>query len=125
MAGAAKLKLARTWTYAGKRQRLVPGVYTWYVWGGGTARKPVYGKVPGSSTFSVKRQRSLERETEARELLVGVAALDGCLEVEDLDDVRVLPISSRASGQPLLRRSATRRGRRRPTVRRPNRRSRP
>jgi hypothetical protein len=54
--GAAKLKLARTWTYAGKRYRLQPGLYTWYVWGArGTRAKPVYGKVLGSSTFTVKR----------------------------------------------------------------------
>jgi hypothetical protein len=54
--GAAKLKLKRTWTYAGKRRRLEPGLYTWYVWGArGTRAKPVYGKVLGSSTFSVKR----------------------------------------------------------------------
>ena len=54
--GAAKLKLARTWTYAGKRYRLQPGVYKWYVWGArGTRAKPVYGKVLGSSTFTVKR----------------------------------------------------------------------
>jgi hypothetical protein len=54
--GAAKLKLARTWTYGGKRYRLQPGLYTWYVWGArGTRAKPVYGKVLGSSTFTVKR----------------------------------------------------------------------
>ena len=54
--GAAKLKLARTWTYGGKRYRLEPGVYNWYVWGArGTRAKPVYGKVLGSSTFTVKR----------------------------------------------------------------------
>ena len=54
--GAAKLRLARTWTYAGKRQRLEPGLYTWYVWGArGTRARPVYGKVLGSSTFTVKR----------------------------------------------------------------------
>ena len=54
--GAAKLKLKRTWTYAGKRYRLQSGVYSWYVWGArGTRAKPVYGKVLGSSTFTVKR----------------------------------------------------------------------
>ena len=54
--GAAKLKLKRTWTYAGKRYRLQPGVYKWFVWGArGTRAKPVYGKVLGSSTFTVKR----------------------------------------------------------------------
>ena len=54
--GAAKLKLTRTWVYAGKRYRLQPGPYTWYVWGArGTRAKPVYGKVLGTSTFTVKR----------------------------------------------------------------------
>ena len=53
---AAKLRLGRTWTYAGKRQRLEPGLYTWYVWGArGTRARPVYGAVLGSSTFTVKR----------------------------------------------------------------------
>ena len=54
--GAAKLKLKRTWTYAGKRYRLQPGVYKWFVWGArGTRAKPVSGSVLGSSTFTVKR----------------------------------------------------------------------
>ena len=54
--GAAKLKLKRTWTYAGKRYRLQPGVDKWFVWGArGTRAKPVYGSVLGSSTFTVKR----------------------------------------------------------------------
>jgi hypothetical protein len=53
---AAKLRLGLTWTYAGKRQRLEPGLYTWYVWGArGTRARPVYGPVLGSSTFTVKR----------------------------------------------------------------------
>ena len=54
--GTARLRLERTWTYAGKRYRLEPGKYTWYVWGArGTRARPVYGKVLGSSTFVVKR----------------------------------------------------------------------
>jgi hypothetical protein len=54
--GTARLRLARTWTYAGKRYRLAPGNYTWYVWGArGTRARPVYGRVLGSSTFVVKR----------------------------------------------------------------------
>lgn len=53
---AAKLRLGRTWTYGGKRQRLEPGLYTWYVWGArGTRARPVYSPVLGSSTFTVKR----------------------------------------------------------------------
>lgn len=53
---SARLRLARTWAYAGKRRRLDPGVYRWYVWGArGTRERPVYGSVLGSSTFTVKR----------------------------------------------------------------------
>ena len=54
--GAARLRLARTWTYAGKRHRLEPGLYRWYVWGArGPRERPTYGRALGSSTFSVKR----------------------------------------------------------------------
>lgn len=53
---AARLRLARTWTYAGKRHRLEPGLYRWYVWGArGPRERPTYGRALGSSTFSVKR----------------------------------------------------------------------
>ena len=52
----ARLKLGMTWSYAGKRQRLLPGTYRWYVWGAkGTKAKPVYGRALGTSTFVVKR----------------------------------------------------------------------
>ena len=54
--GAARLRLARTWTYAGKRHRLEPGLYSWYVWGArGPRERPTYGRALGSSTFTVKR----------------------------------------------------------------------
>ena len=54
--GSARLRLAKSWTYRGKKQRLGTGNYRWYVWGArGTRAKPVYGSVLGSSTFSVKR----------------------------------------------------------------------
>lgn len=53
---ATRLRLAKTWAYGGKKQRFGPGNYRWYVWGArGTRAKPVYGKVLGSSTFTVKR----------------------------------------------------------------------
>jgi hypothetical protein len=53
---AAKLKLSRSWRYGGKRQRLSPGTYKWYVWGAkGTRERPTYGRALGSSTFVVKR----------------------------------------------------------------------
>lgn len=53
---AARLRLAKTWTYGGKKQRFGPGNYRWYVWGArGTRAKPIYGSVLGSSTFTVKR----------------------------------------------------------------------
>ena len=52
----AVLKLGRSWTYAGKRQRLLPGTYRWYVWGAkGTRARPTYGRALGTSTFVVKR----------------------------------------------------------------------
>ena len=52
----ATLRLARTWVYEGKRQRLVPGLYRWYVWPArGTRERPTYGKVLGTSTFRVAR----------------------------------------------------------------------
>lgn len=53
---AARLELRRTWTYGGKRYRLGPGTYTWYVWGArGSRERPRYGRVLGSSTFVVRR----------------------------------------------------------------------
>ena len=54
--GSPRLRLSKTWTYGGKKQRFGPGSYRWYVWGArGTRAKPVYGGVLGSSTFTVKR----------------------------------------------------------------------
>jgi hypothetical protein len=53
---AAQLRLGRTWQYGGKRQRLAPGSYRWYVWGAkGTRERPTYGRVLGSSTFRIRR----------------------------------------------------------------------
>lgn len=51
----AGLTLGSSWRYAGKRYRLEPGVYHWYVWGArGTIERPVFGRPLGSSTFVVK-----------------------------------------------------------------------
>lgn len=53
---AASLRLAMTWQFGGKQQRLVAGVYRWYVWPArGTRERPTYGRVLGSSTFRVTR----------------------------------------------------------------------
>lgn len=50
------LRLTRTWTFAGARQRLGPGVYRWYVWPGyGPRARQAYGKAIGSSRFAVSR----------------------------------------------------------------------
>jgi hypothetical protein len=50
------LRLAEQWTFAGKRHRLEPGTYVWWVWAArGTRAKPEYGRPLGSSTFVVKR----------------------------------------------------------------------
>lgn len=52
---AAKLRVGRTWRYAGKAQRLEPGRYRWYVWGArGTPERPRYGRLLGSSSFVVR-----------------------------------------------------------------------
>lgn len=49
-------QLRRTWTYNGRRYRLQPGVYRWYVWPGiGRRSAARYGRLLGSSTFVVSR----------------------------------------------------------------------
>ena len=49
------LRLNRSWRYAGKTQRLEPGLYRWYVWGArGTKVRPEYGRTLGTSTFRVR-----------------------------------------------------------------------
>jgi hypothetical protein len=51
----ATLRIGKTWRFAGKVQRLEPGLYRWYVWGArGTRANPQYGKLLGSSSFVVK-----------------------------------------------------------------------
>ena len=50
------IKLTRTWTYNGRRYRLSPGRYRWYVWPGYGARaKKDFGRLIGSSSFIVRR----------------------------------------------------------------------
>jgi hypothetical protein len=47
-------RLRRTWSYNGRRYRLRPGVYRWYVWPGfGKISESRYGRLLGSSTFVV------------------------------------------------------------------------
>jgi hypothetical protein len=49
-------QLRRTWTYNGRRYRLRPGVYRWYVWPGRGRRSAArFGRLLGSSTFVVTR----------------------------------------------------------------------
>ena len=50
-------RLRRTWLYKGRRYRLQPGVYRWYVWPGyGRISAANYAKRPlGSSTFVVTK----------------------------------------------------------------------
>jgi hypothetical protein len=48
------LQLRRTWTYDGRRHRLRPGGYRWYVWPAFRRKgKTTYGRLLGSSTFVV------------------------------------------------------------------------
>jgi hypothetical protein len=49
-------RLRRTWIYRGRRYRLSPGVYRWYVWPGrGRISAGRYGRLLGSSTFVVTK----------------------------------------------------------------------
>jgi hypothetical protein len=49
------IKLTRTWTYHGRRYRLSPGRYRWYVWPGyGRHAQKNFGRLIGSSTFVVR-----------------------------------------------------------------------
>ena len=51
----ASLKLSRAWRFGGKRHRLAPGRYRWYVWPGyGPQRRAHYGKVLGSASFVIR-----------------------------------------------------------------------
>jgi hypothetical protein len=47
-----------SWRFAGRKQRLVPGTYRWFVWPGFGARADArYGDVLGERTFVVTRRR--------------------------------------------------------------------
>jgi hypothetical protein len=49
----ARLQLPRTWTYHGRRYKLRPGTYRWFVWPGrGSLSAGRYGKLLGGSTFT-------------------------------------------------------------------------
>ena len=54
--GQASLRLRPMWRFGGRRYRLKPGRYTWYVWPGFGKRKGArYGHMIGSGTFVVVR----------------------------------------------------------------------
>jgi hypothetical protein len=49
----ARLRLPRAWKYRGRRYKLRPGTYSWYVWPGrGALSAGQYGKSLGGSTFT-------------------------------------------------------------------------
>jgi hypothetical protein len=49
---STSLKVPRSWTFAGKKHRLVAGTYRWYVWPGyGPRKASKYGKLLGGSVF--------------------------------------------------------------------------
>lgn len=51
----ARLKLTRSWLYAGRRFQLRNGVYHWYVWPAfGSRSEPRYGQLLGQATFRVR-----------------------------------------------------------------------
>jgi hypothetical protein len=52
----ARLQLPRSWKYHGRRYKLQPGTYRWYVWPGhGKLSAGRYGKLLGASSFVVTR----------------------------------------------------------------------
>jgi hypothetical protein len=52
----ARLQLPRSWKYHGRRYKLRPGTYRWYVWPGrGRLSAGRYGKLLGASSFVVTR----------------------------------------------------------------------
>jgi hypothetical protein len=52
----ARLQLPRAWKYHGRRYKLRPGTYRWYVWPGrGKLSAGRYGKLLGASSFVVSR----------------------------------------------------------------------
>ncbi len=52
---SASFQLKRTWTYNGRRYRLTPGRYRWYVWPGlGRPGQEKFGRLIGSSSFVVR-----------------------------------------------------------------------
>jgi hypothetical protein len=51
----ASLTLSRVWRFGGKRHRLAPGRYHWYVWPGyGPQRNAHYGHAIGNATFVIR-----------------------------------------------------------------------
>jgi hypothetical protein len=52
------LRIPHSWTYGGRRYRLAPGRYHWFVWPGyGRAARKTYGPLLGSSSFVVRAPR--------------------------------------------------------------------
>jgi hypothetical protein len=52
----SSFRLRRTWMFNGRRHRLTPGVYRWYVWPGyGRISASRFGRLLGSSTFVVTK----------------------------------------------------------------------
>jgi hypothetical protein len=51
-----RYQIKRRWSYAGKRHRLTPGRYVWYVWPGyGPRSKAKYGDLLGRRPFRLVR----------------------------------------------------------------------
>jgi hypothetical protein len=55
--GANRLKLRARWTFRGRRERLAPGAYHWFVWPGrGLRSRASYGSLLGRNSFVVVRR---------------------------------------------------------------------
>jgi hypothetical protein len=50
----SRLRIPPSWRFGGRRERLIPGTYRWYVWPGFGARAAVdFGEVLGTSSFTL------------------------------------------------------------------------
>jgi hypothetical protein len=66
---SASLQVPQTWVYRGKRQRLRPGLYRWYVWPGyGRLSAARFGPLLGGSTFVVTRRTARRLQTRTTTL---------------------------------------------------------
>jgi hypothetical protein len=72
------LRLKRSWSFGGRRYRLKPGRYLWYVWPGfGTRAAARYGQLIGKGAFVVTPSARLSAAPKRNEVAEGVWSAPG------------------------------------------------